>query len=125
MLKPKRNGEGRNSMGETKKAFEEAIPGINRNNRAIDLMEAFPRVIQFDLDGEEGKIYLVVKKGKMALAEKISGEPDIIVSGETGPFAKVIKGGIDVTHPIARGQLTVKKGKISEMTLLNRILWIK
>jgi putative sterol carrier protein len=60
----------------------------------------------------------------MALPKTVSKKVDIVVSGDTKEFAKVVRGEIDVTHPIARGQLIIKKGKVSEMTLLNRILWV-
>lgn len=110
-------------MGETKDAFKEIIPIINNNQRSIDLMGAFTRIIQFDLDGEKGKFFITIKKSKMALPKNVSKKADIVVSGDSREFARVVRGEIDVTHLIARGQITVRKGKVSEMTLLNRILW--
>jgi putative sterol carrier protein len=58
----------------------------------------------------------------MAMAEGIVGEADIVANGDGAELSRVIRGEIDVTHLIARGQLVIKKGKVSEMTLLNRIL---
>ena len=110
-------------MGETKDALKEIIPILNSNPRSVDLMGAFTRVIRFDLDGEKGKFFMTIRKGRMALPKTVSKKVDIVVSGDTKEFARVVRGEIDVTHPIARGQLTITKGKVSEMTLLNRILW--
>jgi putative sterol carrier protein len=118
------SAKGEISMGETKDALKEIIPILNNNPRSADLMGAFTRVIQFDLDGEKGKFLMTVRKGRMALPKTVSKKVDIVVSGDTKEFAKVVRGEIDVTHPIARGQLIIKKGKVSEMTLLNRILWV-
>ena len=110
-------------MGQAKTALEELLPSINSSRSAKELMEAYPRKIKFELDGEKGPIYMVITQQQMALTETIVGEADIVAKGDGTEFSRVIRGEIDVTHLIARGQLTIKKGKISEMTLLNRILW--
>lgn len=112
-------------MGKTLDELNNMLSDLNSNKRAVDLMEAFSRVIRFELEGEQSSFDVAIQRGQMAITKRISGEPDLIVTGDTNEFAKVIRGEQDVTHPIARGQLIVKKGKVSEMTLLNRILWIK
>jgi putative sterol carrier protein len=110
-------------MGETFIEMEELASRLNESRWARNLMEAFPRTIQFDLEGEESKFFITIEGGRMAIAKGVSEKADIVIVGDTKEFAKVVRGKLDVTHPIARGQITVTKGKVSEMTLLNRILW--
>lgn len=110
-------------MGETFIEAQELASRLNESPKARDLMEAFPRTIQFDLNGEESKFFMTIEGGRMAIAKGVSEKADIVIIGNTEEFAKVVRGKLDVTHPIARGQITVTKGKVSEMTLLNRILW--
>jgi putative sterol carrier protein len=111
------------AVGQAKTALEELLPLVNNSRSAKELMGAFPRTIQFELDGEQKPIYMVIAQQQMAMAETISGEADIVATGDGAELARVIRGEIDITHLIARGTLFIKKGKISEMTLLNRILW--
>lgn len=110
-------------MGQAREELVKIIPILNGARKAQELMKIFSRKIQFDLAGEETSFRLEIEKGQMKLAEGPSGEAGIIVTGDAQEFARVISAGVDVTHPIARGRLVITKGKISEMTLLNRILW--
>ncbi len=110
-------------MGQTKEEFLKIIPVLNGAKKAAGLMKLFSRKIRFELAGEEKAFTLEIDKGQMKLAENGAGEADIVVTGDGNAFARVISAGVDVTHPIARGQISITKGKISEMTLLNRILW--
>ena len=109
-------------MGNAKTALEELLPLVNSNRSAKELMGAFPRKIQFELDDEKKPMNMVIAQQQMAMAESIAGEADIVATGDGAELARVIRGEIDITHLIARGTLFIKKGKISEMTLLNRIL---
>lgn len=110
-------------MSETYSEMTRIIPLLNDSKAAKTLMEALPRIIQFELDGEQKKFFITIKQGQMSISQGISKRANIVVSGDTSEFAKVVAGKIDITHLIARGQITVEKGKVSEMTLLNRILW--
>jgi putative sterol carrier protein len=110
------------AVGQAKTALEELLPLVNSSRSAKELMGAFPRTIKFELDGEKKPIYMVITQQQMAVAESIAGEADIVAAGDGAELSRVIRGEIDITHLIARGDLTIKKGKISEMTLLNRIL---
>ena len=109
-------------MGKAKTALEELLPLVNSNRSAKELMGAFHRKIQFELDDEKKPMNMVIAQQQMAMAESIAGEADIVATGDGAELARVIRGEIDITHLIARGNLFIKKGKISEMTLLNRIL---
>ena len=110
-------------MGETFSEIVGLASQLNESGKARNLMQAFPRIIQFDLEGEESKFCMTIEGGRMTITKGVSEKADIVIAGDTREFAKVAKGELDVTHPIARGQITVTKGKVSEMTLLNRILW--
>ncbi len=98
---------------------------LNESRTAKNLMEAFPRTIEFDLKGEDGKFFMKIDGGRMSIVKGAARNADIAVAGDTGEFAKVVRGKLDVTHPIAHGHLTVEKGKMSELTLLNRIFVAK
>lgn len=109
-------------MVQAKKTLLELLPLINSSPKAKELMDVFSRTFKFELDDGKKPIYMIITKRQMMVPEGISGEVDIIATGNGFEFTKVLKGEIDVTHLIARGDLVIKKGKISEMTLLNRIL---
>ena len=109
-------------MGETLNEMTGLAERLNKSRPAQNLMEAFPRTIQFDLKGEEGSFYITIAGGQMTITRGVPEKADILVAGESREFAKVARGKVDVTHPIAHGHITIEKGKVSEMTLLNRIL---
>lgn len=112
-------------MGETFSEIVGLAARLNESPSAKNLMEAFSRTIQFDLEGEESKFYMTIEGGRMTIVKGIAEKADIVIAGDTREFAKVVRGKLDVSHTIARGHITIEKGKVSEMTLLNRILWSK
>jgi putative sterol carrier protein len=110
-------------MGETWSELEALVPKLNGHRLAKSLMEVFPRTIEFDLHGEDGPFVLNIQNAEIVMSKGATDKADLVVAGESSEFAKVVRGGLDVSHPIARGHITIEKGKVSEMTLLNRILW--
>ena len=110
-------------MGQAKEELLKIMPALNSARKARDMMKVFTRNIRFDLTGEEKPFSLEVANGQMKVTEDTRGDADIIVTGDAKEFAKVISAGVDVTHPIAFGHIVITKGRVSEMTLLNRILW--
>jgi len=109
-------------VGKAKNRLGQVIPGINDHPKAIGIMKAWPRKVQFDLDEERSPFHIVVSRGEMRLLDGACDEPDIIVGGDEKALAEVVDGVIDITHPISQGRLVVKKGKISEMTHFNRLI---
>jgi putative sterol carrier protein len=95
---------------------------LNESLAARSLMEAFPRTIEFDLEGEESRFYMTIDGGRMSIAKGIPEKSDIVMVGDGSQFVKVVRGKLDVTHTLAQGHMRVTKGKVSEMTLFNRIL---
>lgn len=112
-------------MGETFSEIIGLAARLNESASARNLMGTFSRTIQFDLEGEESKFYMTIEGGRMTIVKGIAEKTDIVIAGDTREFVKVVRGKLDVSHTIARGHITIQKGKVSEMTLLNRILWSK
>ncbi len=110
-------------MNRTFEELSTLAPRLNESRAARNLMEVFPKTIQFRLDGEDGPFYLTIDSARMTIAKGVSEKTDLVVAGDTREFAKVMRERVDVTHPIAQGHVSIEKGKVSEMTLLNRILW--
>ena len=104
-------------------ALSALVPRLNESRSGRSLMEVFPRTIQFRLDDPAGPFYLRIADGQATLAKGIAPNIDLEVAGKSEEFARVITDRVDVTWPIARGDITVEKGRVSELTLLNRILW--
>ncbi len=111
-------------MNETRDQLAIAAAQLNESKGARNLMESFPRTVQLDLDGEGRTLHISIEGGRMSVREGGAADPHLVVTGDTREFARVVKGEIDISHPIAHGKLRVAKGKVSEMTLLNRILWV-
>lgn len=96
---------------------------LNENRGARSLMEAFPKTIRVETD-DGSALNISFGGGLMAVAQGPGGEPDIIVQTQPLAFARVVRGELDYSHLMAHGTLRVTKGKVSDMVLLNRILWI-
>jgi len=96
---------------------------LNDNRGARSLMEAFPKTIRVETD-DGSALSISFVGGRMAVAQGPGGEPDIIVQTQPLAFARVVRGELDYSHLMAHGTLRVTKGKVSDMVLLNRILWI-
>jgi putative sterol carrier protein len=109
-------------MGVTFDEFLGLASRLNESRSARGLMDAFPRTIEFHLEGEEGPFYMTIDGGRMSIAKGAPENSDIVMSGDGSQFVKVVQGKLDVTHTIAQGHMRVTKGKVSEMTLFNRIL---
>ena len=109
-------------MVQGKDDLKEIVPLLNLSPKAMEKMKAWPRKVQFELTNETSPFHIVINQGKIDLLEGPCKEPDLIVAGDAKELANVVKGVKDITHPIANGQLVVKKGKISEMTQFNRIV---
>lgn len=59
-------------MGEARDELTKVIPIINSNPKAIEVMDGWPRVVQFELEGEGGMFFLVVEKGQAKLFDKLT-----------------------------------------------------
>lgn len=110
-------------MGVTFSELGSLAAQLNQSRKAQNLMAVFPRTIQFDLKGEDGSFYMTIKDGRMSIKEGAPEKADLLVVGDSNEFAKVARGKLDVSHTIAGGHIVIEKGKVSDMTLLNRILW--
>lgn len=103
--------------------MEAIVSLLNASSAARNLMEAFPRVIEFTVPVEQSRFFIRIEDGQIALHDDFPNNPDLIVTVRDGPrFVQVLRGDLDISHPVAEGRLTVGHGKLSEMILLNRIL---
>jgi len=110
-------------MGEARSELVNVVPLINSSSTAMKIMEGWPRSILLELDGEESPFYIIIEQGKMRVEEKLDKEPEIVMLGSAMEIAKVFRGDKDITHPLAHGQLRLKRGKSIELVVfLSRIL---
>lgn len=99
------------------------VPRLNASPAARNLMEAFPRTIEFTIPSEQSRFFVRIEGGQITLHDNFPNNSDLVVIVSDGPrFIHVLRGGLDISHPVAEGRLTVERGRLSEMILLNRIL---
>jgi putative sterol carrier protein len=110
-------------VDETKNELMKRIPDMNANPRAKQLLEVWPRKVQFELDGEK-PFYVNFEKGAVTGGDGTIENPDIVMNGNSPIIARVIRGEVDITHPIAHGELSLKKGKIKDLLTFSRVLAI-
>jgi putative sterol carrier protein len=112
--------------GPARTTFQEVaalVPKLNASPAARNLMGAFPRVIQFGVQGEGPPFCIRIENGTIELQDTIPNRPQLVVHVLHGKkFLDVLRGRLDISHTFASGDLTVEHGKASEMILLNRIL---
>ncbi len=110
-------------MGEVRSEAEKLIPLINNNSAATKIMQSWPRSILLELEGEENPFYIIIEQGQMRVEETSQKEPDIVMEGSATEIAKVFRGDKDITHPLAHGQIGLRRGKSLELVIfLSRIL---
>ena len=110
-------------MGEAKSEVVKLVPLINTSSGATKIMEGWPKSILLELEGEESPFYIIIEQGKMRVEEKSDKEPEMVMLGNAAEIAKVFRGDKDITHPLAHGQLRLKRGKSIELVIfLSRIL---
>ena len=110
-------------MGEAKSEVIKLVPLVNSSHGAMRIMEGWPKSILLELEGEERPFFIIIDQGKMRIEEKSQKEPEIIMESNSTEIAKVFRGDKDITHPLAHGQLRLKRGKSIELVIfLSRIL---
>ena len=109
-------------MGEAKDELKKVITLVTDNPWSKEIMEGWPRTVLFELKGEEIPFHIIVRDGKMSLREGVPDEVDVLVRGQGSELARVVRRERDITHPIAEASLTVEKGSLSQMIILDRIL---
>jgi putative sterol carrier protein len=109
-------------MGKAKEDLERKIPLLNSIPGAREQMDLWPKVIQLELEGEEGPFFMVVEKGQARLEEGFPGPIDIVISGDGQEFVRVLVGEEDISQPIAHGRIKITRGMVKEVMPLSRIL---
>ena len=96
---------------------------MNANPRAVHLMEVFPRVVQFSVSEEDDQFFVRIENSRIELYESTANDPDLVVRIlNAAQFREVLHGKLDISHAFAQGNLTVQRGKLSEMILFSRIV---
>lgn len=108
-------------MGEGKEALVQIVDLINSIDRSAELMQGWSKTIQFDFKGESGPFHISIDAGKMKFADGPAQSPDIIMSGNTSALAPAVQGTVDISHPIARGDIVITKGQVKDMITFGRI----
>lgn len=109
-------------MGTGKEELTKTMALVNESSRARRMMDSWSGTIQFELQGEAGPFHITVANGRMGLQDGSHENPWMVISGEGDSFAKVASGRLDITHPIAKGQLRVVKGKVLDTIYLSRTI---
>jgi putative sterol carrier protein len=108
-------------MTDLKSQMEETVEGLNASPKAKHLMEAFARRIS--ISDTRLQFSFEIEEGAASLGKRSQDDCDLaIVIHDTDSFGLVLGGTLDITHPVARGQLVVEHGKLSDLILLSRIL---
>jgi putative sterol carrier protein len=108
-------------MGEGKEALKQTVDLVNQIERSAELMGGWEKTIQFDFQGESGPFHITIEAGKMKFAEGAAKDPDIIMTGKTSALAPAVRGVVDISHPISRGDIVITKGQVKEMITFGRI----
>jgi len=102
-------------------ALKRVAASLNQNPKARYLMEGFTRDIY--LVAEDEPVRVRIADGVMDVSKAPVGEPAIVVDvNDPSRFLPVIESGLDISHPIAEGAISVSRGKVSDLVLFNRIL---
>lgn len=120
---PPKVKNGGKTMGEALNELKKVIPLLNDNPRAKEILEGWPRTVNFELDSEGGPFHVIVADGKIRTGEGAAAkEADIVVKGDSREFSRVVRRERDITHPMAEGHLWVTKGKLSQLVIFDRVL---
>ncbi|MCC6304315.1 MAG: AMP-binding protein [Rhodobacteraceae bacterium] len=103
--------------------FIDLAARLNASAPARHLMAAFPKVIEVAVIGDAGPFRVVFRDGAVEVRHGGEAPPDLALTIERGGrFREVLKGGLDITHTLASGELTVTSGKVNDLILFNRII---
>lgn len=109
-------------MGLGKEELAKTVALVNESPRAKRMMDSWSGTVQFELQGEGRPFHITVAQGRMGLQDGAHDNPWMVIAGDGDAFAAVACGRVDITHPIARGQLRVVKGKVLDTIYLSRTI---
>ncbi len=76
--------------------------------RAQRVLGNLSMVVQFNVSDAELASFLAVASQQLRSARGIHPKPTVFIDGEAGELVKVLQGGVDITHPLSQGKITVK-----------------
>ncbi len=108
-------------MGKVAQALHTLASAVAANPRAQRAAETWFAAIQFEVSGERGPLHLTIDQGRLSVGEGLHVKPDIVVAGKGAALVPVLAGTVDITHPIARGDLRIVRGSYMELINLSRV----
>jgi hypothetical protein len=112
---------GERAMEAVLNALKQVAASLNENPKARYLMEGFTRDIY--LVAQDDPVRVRIADGLMYVAKAPIADAGIVVNvKDPSRFLLVIESGLDISHPIAEGAISISRGKVSDLVLFNRIL---
>ncbi len=118
-------------MGKASDELRKIIDKMNTNDKALAVFTTdiggksvdWEMTFQFNLDNEDPFSLGVVER-KVTLADGVSTDAPVVMSGDNEAIVRICQGKGDFTHAISREQITVKKGKVMDVIRLTRAITI-
>ncbi len=108
-------------MSKAASQLQSLVAEFNQSGRAAKVLGSTLMVVELHLQGEE-PFHLILGNGQIQLGEGSHIRPTLTLAGDSEAWGRVVKGETDITHPLARGQLKLVKGKFLDNVSLSRIL---
>ncbi|MBI2322333.1 MAG: SCP2 sterol-binding domain-containing protein [Chloroflexi bacterium] len=97
-------------MGAAREAVAALAAAGDPGGRLARQLGTWNTVVEFGLDGEDGSFHLVVRDGQLTFRPGRHPQPVTRIEGTAAAFAPVARGEIDITHPLAHGDLRLTRG---------------
>ncbi len=109
-------------MGKAREEQLRQIEAMNKLGRPMNVPGLPLAVVELDLEGEGSAFHIVLGTPKAEFREGHHPKPTIVISGKDEAWTRVLTGQVDITHPLARGQLKLEKGNFLDILNLARAL---
>lgn len=97
-------------MGAACEAVAALAAAGDPRGRLARQLGSWSTVLQFTLDGEERPFHLIIQNGRLTFRFGRHPRPITCIEGSATAFAPVARGEVDITHPVAHGELRVTRG---------------
>jgi putative sterol carrier protein len=77
--------------------------------------------LSVQLESDVSSCYLLIAAGQIRLVEGSHVRPDFVLEGQEEAIDQVLRGRVDITQPISKGQLRVARGPFLQALALSRI----
>lgn len=97
-------------MGRAREAVAALAAAGDPDGRLARQLGAWNTVLEFALEGEEGPFHVVVRQGQLTFRPGRHPQPTTRIEGRATALEPVARGEIDITHPLAHGELRLTRG---------------